>query len=136
MLQSFKAAQVIELNPQPQVNLHRMLLQADLVTSIRAQCSGGVFTFNHGGSLPGAIVWFLTVGVLLCFSTTRFYGVLLGALFIYAYPLLALMVFITALGAGYLIHKWRVNHGQLHHFGTAGREPVSTTSLKARISDG
>ena len=58
--------------------------------------------------MPGAIVWFLTVGVLLCFSTTRFYGVLLGALFIYAYPLAALMVFITALGAGYLIHKWRV----------------------------
>jgi hypothetical protein len=40
----------------------------------------GRFTLNPGGSLPRANVWCLTEGVLLCFSTTRFYGALLSAL--------------------------------------------------------
>ena len=53
----------------------------------------------------------------MAYRKTRLIGALLGAFFIYRYPLAALMVLITIGVTAYLINQWTNRHEEFNHRG-------------------
>lgn len=62
--------------------------------------------------LKEAFMAFVLALALMGFKTTRLWGVLLGALFVYRFPLAALMIAITILVLLHLFFEWRSKHEQ------------------------
>lgn len=50
---------------------------------------------------------YLLILLFLTFNVTRLFGVVLIALYVYRYPLVAMMVAMTAVLVGYWLMKWR-----------------------------